>query len=250
MKHLLAAVLSLSLIFGPAMPAQASEGGGRDPVEEVVTVVALTILINQILFTPSQLVLLSEGGAFGLIPPDDIEKYDDKKGGGLFGKLLGATRKKIFEELEQKNFVKKIGRAYRIGDMVFVDSMFFDTEFDNEATAAGRAALESILNGNTFALGPASDPFSAMLEQQILAMMFFYHTTESMRSIYRLDPKMNRAGGIEGVSTGAPLNQPLAFLAFFAAIASGLAEPIGNVWQIEDKVVIAAPLEEIFPPEK
>ena len=88
-----------------------------------------------------------------------------------------------------------------------------------------------------------------MLEQQALAMLFFMRSTQGMRIVYRLDPAMNEAGGIVGARSGAGLPHPLAYLAFFAAVATGEAQPIGDVRQIGDQVVIAAPLDEVFRAE-
>jgi len=253
MKNLLAAFLTATLLLVQTGPATASEGGdgGRETNRVIAAAnrVALVLTMNPILFNPTQIILLAQGGAFGMFPPDDLERIEEPSGGGLFGKIFKANRKKAFEELERRNFVTKVGRAYRIGDMVFVDSMFFDTNLEAEATTAGRLALENILNGNTFVLGPARNPFNAMMANQILAFLFFMRATEGKRLIYRLDPTMGEAEGIEGVKAGVALNQPIAFLAFFTAIASGKAQPIGDVWQIGDKVVVAAPLEELFPPE-
>jgi hypothetical protein len=190
--------------------------------------------------------MLTIGKAYGVDTTGGAERIEEPSGGGLFGSLLNANKKKLFKLLRFKNFRTKVGRAYKIGDMVFIDSMFFDGNRDDEATAAGRAALNHILQGGSFVLDPASDPFAAMMEQQILAMLFFMRATEGMRVVYRLDPKMNEAGDIVGAQSGAPLQKPIALLAFVAALATGQAQPLGDVWQIGDNVVIAAPLEEIF----
>lgn len=244
MKRLLASLVIAAVAVARPGPAQASEGG-RDPVELAVSRIALSLTMSQILFTPTQIILLAGGGAYGVVP-GDVERIEEPSGGGLFAKLFEANRRKVFAELARKNFLNKVGRAYKIGNMVFIDSMFFDSEFDDEVTAAGREALRQILGGGTFALGQLRDPFEALLQQQILAMMFFMRATQGMRIVYRLDPKMGEAGGIEGAQAGAALRHPLAFLAFFAAVASGEARPIGDVWQIGDKVVISAPLDEVF----
>ena len=203
--------------------------------------------MNLIIFNPVQIILLAGGGAYGLVP-DDVERINEPGGGGLFGKLFNASRRKIFEELARKHFINKVGRAYKIGNMVFIDTMFFGIEFDNDATADGREALRQIVGGGTFVLGPARNPFDAVLEHNIRAMIFFMRASQNMSVIFRLDPKMNEPGGIVGAQSGAALSHPIAILAFYAAIVSGEAQPIGDVWQIGDKVVISAPLDEVFGP--
>ena len=201
--------------------------------------------MSQIFFTPSQVVLLAASGAYGLVPAD-IEKFDEPEGSGLFAKLFEANRRKVFDDLARSNFLNKVGRAYKIGNMVFIDSMFFDNPPDEDLAADGLNALAHVLGGGIFALGPVRDPFEAMLQQQIIAMMFFMRATSGMRIVYRLDPTMNEAGDIVGAQSGASLQQPMALLAFAAALATGEAQPIGDVWQIDGNLVISAPLDEVF----
>lgn len=251
MNRLFASLLIAALALGRTGPATASEGGrdGEDPIVTEVNRIALAITMNQIFFTPSQFIFLSPGGAFGMAP-DDVEMVEEPGGGGLFAKLFEANKRRVFEELARQNFLNKIGRAYRIGDMVFVDSMFYDGELGDEATAEGLEALAFILGGGLFALGPARNPFDTLLEQQIIAMLFFMRASGGTRVVYTLEPTLSEAYGIDGAKVGAVVHYPPALLAFVAALITGQAEFLGDVWQIGDKVVVSAPLHEVFDIEE
>ena len=98
-------------------------------------------------------------------------------------------------------------------------------------------------------MAQSRDPFGDLLILQIDALLFMMKAAKG-KIVYRLNPNMNEAGDIVGVQTGASLQQPLALLAFLAALNTpAAAVPIGDVRQIGNKVVIAAPLYEIFGAE-
>ena len=174
MKRLFASLLIAVVAAAQPGPATA-RGEDRIPTVADVNRMALVLTMNQIFFAPDQLILLAGGGAYGAAT-DDVERIDEPQGDGLFAQLFEANKIRVFEALARKNFVDYIGRAYRIGDLVFVDTMFFGAVPDVWESEAGLEALAAVLGGGVFAFGPDRFSIEAFLQPDIFGMMFFMRT--------------------------------------------------------------------------
>lgn len=252
-RLLRSALLALALAAAPG-PAPADGGRdsapspfGHDPVEQTVRLAALSLAMNHVLFTPRQIMWLTQGGSYVMDTSGGARKFTRDVEGGLFGALVKQFENEIFAGLERENFVRKVGRAYRIGDIVFIDTR--PPQVDPGLQTLGLLLLDQVLAGTLFTYARPADPLLAFVDQNLRMLLFLMAANQRQHVLYQVTPKFNAAGEVTGAQfAGDPA--VIGHAVFSAALSRpGAMQELGNVWQIDDKIVVAEPLDRLFPAE-
>ena len=253
MRPLISALLCLPLLLALPTGARAGGEGGEGPispfsgdqVERAVDQLALQMTLHQVLFPVSEILMLMPGQPYAMIPRD-VGQIDEE--GGLLSSLFESNRQRIFEELARRKFVRKLGVAYRIGEVVILDLRDEGVPELDGVTDQQRRLVQTVQNGGLFTAGAPVDVLQQAFGISLSQVLFYMSLANGKRRVYHLQPSFGPAGELQGNPQAA--NVPAAAYHVLAyAAAMGQAQRIGNVWEIDGKMVVAAPLDEIFRAE-